>query len=198
MKKSFIMLLIFCLTVSIWAKKNIQPVIHILRFNNQSEYHGSWNIEDEFPLLLQKELNKKGYLKVSTGYDVPESASYLNANIQDFNFKEHIIAAYRVGGYRNYNVKIVTQLLLSTSSSNHPIEKTIETYYSDKSYGLALLGGPGGTGDFETINVYRELQKIPFNSNKFWKTIYGKALKIHMKKTADWIDTYYKKAINEK
>lgn len=160
-------------------------------FENKSEYTGKWDIEFEFAELLKEELMKKKYMNISDIKTSVSDSNYsncimINGKIKKFKFREHMIAAYKVGGYKNYSVDIVVLLKINIPGEKTIRQKSIGTYISDKNYGITLFGGPGGTDDFEK-NPYKELQKIRFASRKYWKTIYGKATKNNLRKMINWL-----------
>jgi len=222
-KKIVSICIMFCLLlvpVSIMSKiLNTNTKILIRKFENKSEYKGKWNIGMGFAKLLQKRLKKKGFTNVRViRYNVSNTDNsnriIISGEIRRFKFREHIIAAYRLGGYSNYTVDIAVNLKikflnkenlrmsssLRRNGTNFPLllpqkgksnkdeiyEKLIETHISKKNYGLTLFGGPGSSKDFE-LNVYKELQKIPFGSRKYWRTIYGIATKDCIEKMLKWI-----------
>jgi len=250
-KKIVSICIVFCLLlvpVSMMSKiLNTNTKILIRKFENKSEYKGKWNIGLGFAKLLQNRLKKKGFTNVRViKYNVSDTDNsnriIISGEIRRFKFREHIIAAYRLGGYSNYTVDIAVKLkieflnkenismdsclrrndskesrndskegrndskesrndsnffchsrpcfrrgrLQRESNKNEIYEKLIETHISKKNYGLTLFGGPGGSKDFE-LNVYKELQKIPFGSRKYWKTIYGIATKDCIEKMLKWI-----------
>ncbi len=198
MKKYYILFIIlficiFIPEVSISQKNKNNRVklkIVIKKFKNSSEYRGRWNIGLKFPELLKKELKFKGCTNIIIENNIYSDIKYTNAivitgDIKKFKFREHIIAAYKVGGYKNYNVTI--EILLKSKYS----KKTFTSYISKKNIGIALFGGPGRTDDFEK-NPYKELQKISFGGNRFRRTIYGAAVKDSIDKMVKWIDKIIK------
>ena len=179
-----------CLVISSIITSNTKIIIH--KFQNKSEYKDKWNIESGFAELLREHLQKNGFINIgeirSTLSNTNDgNAVIITGEIKKFKFREHIIAAYKVGGYRNYTVDIAVLLKINYVKDNIIEEKLIGSYISNKNYGITLFGGPGGSDDFEK-NVYRELQKIRFAGKKYWKTIYGTATKDCIKKMVNWIN----------
>jgi hypothetical protein len=160
-------------------------------FRNASEYKGKWNIGPGIAGLLLKKLQNEGLTNAELNTQLFSSSNTrkisVSGLITKFKFHEYIAAAYRLGGYKNYVVDIIIKLkLVSKSPGGLKADKDIECSISNKKYGLTVFGGPGQSDDFD-VNVYEELQKIPFASDEYWTTIYGTATKECVNKMSEWI-----------
>ncbi len=205
MKKIFFIILILLFFAGITnAAVHKSKLIIVKSFYNKSEYKGRWNIGNGIAELLWKELRFKGvtnalflkYYCISKS-KINKDIFIISGDIIKFKFKEHIIAAYKIGGYKNYSVEIIIRLKIKSGEGEYR-EKVFKTKISRRNIGITLFGGPGGTDDFEK-SAYSKLQKLNFGSNKFLKSIYGIAVQDIINKMSDWIkDIFVKKKQNHK
>jgi len=183
----FFIIIFLILDFEIRSEKVTNYNLAVIKFKNQSDYKGNWDIELEFAKLILNRLKEKGFTNIIL---VNEESNISKTNlliisgvIKQFKFKENTIAFYRLGGYKNYSVGIKLEINIRGKVLNEV--KNFESYISRKEYGLALFGGPGGSDDFEKP-LYYELQKIRFGSEEFWRSIYGEAVDDCFKKILEW------------
>ena len=111
---------------------------------------------------LEKDMTNKDSLFVISGV------------IEKFKFRETLMAAYKVGGHKSYQVQITVSLRIQYLPKSIDEKKLCDANISSSSYGLTLFGGPGSTEDFEE-DAYLKLQALPFGGDEYMKTIYGTA-----------------------
>ncbi len=194
LKNLCIIALLICLCLFMHNVLIAQNII--IQFQDHSGYKGSWDLNRKMPLYIKKNLsNNANYkcqiIKSYSSSAVSNNQILLNFKLLKFRFYGYNIANYRVGGYNNNKVEIVSKVTFK--KGNYIKEIEIDGIAIDSNLGLTMLGGPGGDADVG-INPYIRLQKLRFGSRDFNRSLYGKAMKIFLEKIKDHLSILIKKS----
>ncbi len=192
MKRLFFMLFIYLFfTYQLAGAK-----IGVFDFIDNSGYKGKWTISRNIPQLLVDKLNSakystyyiKGTLTLEKELLKKELMKYTNlincdlyimGKIKKFSVSQIGLMSVGIGGYTRYSGEVVIDYYLINKKDYTQKLITVKKKVVDNNLGLTFLGGPGVDDISETL--LERLNRVPFGSEQFFKTVIGKAVSQNIK-----------------